>query len=104
MRFLSIIFVALSYSNLQLTTSIRSEIVSRFVKDLIENENTPIALTVKDCWNKYEKVSFSRTVSTSVQFISDARSLPVLRNNFSNKIWFIVDMNCTDSIVFLNQV
>lgn len=104
MRFLLELFVTLSFLSFQLTVSTRPEILSRFVNDLIHNENTPIVLTVKDCWNKYERVSFAKMVSTSIQFISNAKSLPILRNDFSNKIWFIVDMNCTDSVAFLNQV
>lgn len=98
------LFVAVSFLSFKQTTSIHLGAVSQLFNDFIENENTPIALSVKDCWKKNEKAVFMRTVLTSVQFMPNVSMLPVLRNDLSNKIYFIVDMNCSDSVDFLSQV
>lgn len=81
-----------------------SGITSKLVKDLIENEKVPIAITVKDCWSSGEKLMFATHVGVSIRFVRNVTLEKEPKNDFTNKLWFVIDMNCCDSIDFLRKV
>lgn len=104
MSFYLNLFLLPIFLNFQLAICTNPEFVAKFVTDFIEHEKIPIVLTMKDCWTKYQRISYLKMIPTSVQFISDVNSLPSVKNDYSNKMWFMVDMNCSDSVDFLKQV
>lgn len=73
----------------------RPKVLTKLVKELIENEKVSSTLWMESCWPKNDEIEFMKTISIPVQF---ARStvpsfdLPIDEN--INKQWFFIDMNC----------
>lgn len=87
------------------TSSHQIEIETKFINDLLLNENVPSIIVAKvSCWSKKEMISFSMSINFPVQFSYDdvVKNQPI--NEYSNKIWFLVDMKCEGSLKFVTMV
>lgn len=108
MKWSNRIILSLILFNFRLVVSFSSErieVTSKFIQDLIKNENFPIVLTVKQCWNMNERADFSTRIGASVDYISNVTELLAMpRNHFTHELWFLVDLNCTEGSSFLEEV
>lgn len=75
----------------------------KFVNDLLKNENISSVLSVRACWSNYDSVKFSKQVNVRVQYPPEHIE-NIDQSLDSNKIWIFVDMNCSDSFHFVNNV
>lgn len=85
----------------------KSEEIANLVKDVIENERMASILWMKNCWSKPDDLKFVKSISVPVQIVKASTmtiNLPADANNFANKQWFIVDMDCQNSSNFLSNV
>lgn len=81
-----------------------SSIQSQLITDLVTNEDVPVFLNIKLCWKKAEVIEFMKSSKFQMQFINFADRLNVSIDDSTNKIWFVVDMNCADGVDFVKNV
>lgn len=81
------------------------EVKTKFISDVISNENIPSTIVVKaSCWSNREIIVFSRAIKNSVQFSNDNVVMNEPFDEHSNKIWFFVDMRCEASLEYITMV
>lgn len=70
------------------------------INDIIYNEGTPAILNLKTCWTKVEKIIFISHSSVLTQFINSVN----VTSDKENSNWFVLDLECADSMQFLREV
>lgn len=95
-------FILISLLNLLAINSQKMDYISKLVTEIIEKEQTPSILWIKSCWSKIEEVNFAKTSSFSVQALgAGSINLPV--DEYMNKQWFFIDMNCERNANFFHK-
>lgn len=80
----------------------RPKVLTKLVKELIENEKVPSTLWIEDCWTKNDELNLIKTISIPIQFarsMAPSFDLPIDEN--INKQWFFIDMNCGERSINL---
>lgn len=75
-----------------------------FLNDFIENEQKPSILMIKTCWSQQKMLKFLRFSKSPVVFVSEANDIQYSTNDTTNKIWFIINMKCSENLKFIQQV
>lgn len=96
----------LSMSSLLIPVSpYKTDIKIKFVNDILANENVPSAIVVKATnWSKNEMVRFSKFIDSSVKVLQADGILNHSLDEYSNKIWFFIDMTSEGSREFVLTV
>lgn len=98
------IFIFLLFTSQGLSEGHKIKTVVRLINDLIRNEEIPAVLAAKTCYNQIDNIYFSKNSISPIEFIQGL-SIPEKRpDDFTNKLWFFIDADCTDSLRFLEQV
>lgn len=81
------------------------EVKTKFISDILSNENIPSTIVVKaSCWSNQEIIAFSRTIEFFIQFSNDNVVTNEPFDEHSNKIWFFIDMRCGGSLEYVTMV
>lgn len=81
------------------------EMKTKFISDVLSNENIPSTIVVKaSCWSNHEIIAFSRAIKNFVQFSKDNVVMNEPFDEHSNKIWFFVDIKCEGSLEYVTMV
>lgn len=100
-RFVTIII--LSY--LGISHAIKEiELTRQFLDDLIRNEAKSTVLIIQTCWTRQEKAEFLKQSNEFVQFLNYASDTNLSASDISNKIWFLIKINCNGSADYLEKV
>lgn len=75
--------------------------LAQFINDLIRNEEKPIVLNVQSCWTRDENAQFLQLAQMPLQFSTPSKRL---ERQISCSIWFVLQMNCKESLDILRQV
>lgn len=75
-----------------------------FLNDLMRNEHSPVNLNVIDCWTRSERLEMMRFSGAPIKYMTKNGSFDVPVDDFTNKLWFVVDMQCESSHTFLDKV
>lgn len=75
-----------------------------FLNDLVRNEFVPSVLNMKVCWTRQETTHLMKFMNSPIQFVTDSEKIALPLGDFTNKIWFIVDMRCNGSRKLLREV
>lgn len=103
-QFIVTLFVAVVIFSGQVFSE-RIEVKIKFLNDILRNENVPSAIVVKaSCWSKIEMFQFSKSMNFLVAFAYDDVVTNQPLDDYSNKIWFFVDMKCMDSVNYVAKV
>lgn len=88
------------------TASHRIEVKAKFLNDLLANENVPSAIVAKvSCWSKGDMVKFSKALSNVlIQYLKEDVVMHQPFDDYTNKVWFFVDMKCENSMEFVAMV
>lgn len=76
----------------------------KFINDFFSNEGEQNILIMKTCWSPERNLKFVRLSNSPIEFASDANTFRSNANHVLSKIWFIINMNCTDSLTYMQQV
>lgn len=89
-----------------LTASHRIEVKAKLLNDVLANENVPSVIVVKvSCWSKGELVKFSKALgNVLIQYLNDDVVMHQPLDDYTNKVWFFVDMKCEQSLEFISKV
>lgn len=78
----------------------RPKILTKFVKDLIENEKVPSTMWMKACWTKIDELNFIKSISIPIQIARPSATKIDLRiDENKNKQWFLIDVKCGEEAV-----
>ncbi|XP_031617481.1 ionotropic receptor 75a-like [Contarinia nasturtii] len=99
---LRILFILIiSYTTI---TSHRLDEVSKLVQDVIENEGVASVILAKTCWPKLDEFNLVKDSSFPIQIIKSNSSIEKSFADNTNKQWFFVDANCSDTSEFLSII
>lgn len=73
---------------------VNSHPLVQFINDVIENEQVPTMLQVKQCWTKQETVNFMRSQTHPIEFLGDENRVNISIDHFTNNILFVIDLLC----------
>lgn len=76
----------------------------QFLDDLLENEQKSNVLNFRSCWSRQDNAKFIQLSNEPIQIFSDLKTLNLTVHDVSNKIWFVINMNCNGSFEFLDKV
>lgn len=98
------IILIISFVKFSLVQTHRSELISKLVKDIIENERVPSILYEKTCWFKNEEVNFAKSLRIPVQIVNSITPINLKLDENTNKQWIFVDMKCDQGFQILSTV
>lgn len=99
-----IIIVFLLFSVQQSFCFSRGEVVGKLLHDILRGERSPAILSARICWTKSEQIAFVKELPYMIQFIETSAHLSHINADQTNKIYYFVDMNCSDSQPFIVSV
>lgn len=88
------------------TSSHRIEVKAKLLNEVLANENVPSTIVAKvSCWSKEEMVKFSMAlINVLIQYLNDDVVKYQPLDDYTNKVWFFVDMKCDKSMEFIKMV
>lgn len=84
----------------------RPKVLTKLVKELIENEKVHSTLWAETCWTKLDDFNFIKSFSIPIQIARyTAPTIDLPTDEHINKQWFFIDMNCGErSINLLSNI
>lgn len=82
----------------------RGELIGRLVCDILSNERSPAVISAKVCSSRNEQIAFVKELPFMIQFVHTSDNLRPADADQINKIYFFVDMTCSDSRSFLASI
>lgn len=79
--------------------------LTKLVKNLIENEQVPSILWANICWNKMDKIYLEKNILVPVLYAEQfGTSIDFPYDDHTNKQWFFIDMACKENSYFLSNI
>lgn len=82
----------------------RAEVLSKLIKDIIDNEQIASTLSVKSCWSKFDEFNFVKNIPVPIQNINSFATFNLSTDKYANTQWFFIDMNCKECSNDLSNV
>lgn len=79
-------------------------LIFKLISDIIRNENVPSHLSAFTCWSNIQRFQFVKNFDHPVQISSQFEINPRVSDDFTNKLWYFIDMRCERSVQFLHQI
>lgn len=82
----------------------RIEIVSNLIRDVLDNDDKHSSIWMKNCWPKIETLKFLKSTNRSYMLLQNPIESDVAWDEYQRRyhnVWFVVDVNCVESIQFL---
>lgn len=95
-----LIFVLLSSHSL----AVKVEEISELVQNLLESESVPTGLSAITCWSNSNKLHFLKASQIPIRFSSQSETHPRHLDEKTNNLWNFIDMRCSGSYQFLNNL
>lgn len=77
---------------------------AKFLNDLIKNEKRPSVLNIRSCWIQSENIRLAQLVNVPIQFYNEMEVVNLNASDVTNKMWFVIKMDCSQSLEFLKKV
>lgn len=76
----------------------------KLINELLQNEDRPTLLNIHSCWTHDEKSQALQFSNAQISFLPFTHIVNVSQEDLLNKLWFVVNMNCSGCWHFLRQV
>lgn len=105
---LVVVLIVVAIANFPLVVSADSykfNELSKLVKKIIENEETPSVLWIKTCWSKSDEIVFIKSTVSLVQIVDSSAQINLsFEDEAVSAQWFFVDISCEQNSDFLMNV
>jgi hypothetical protein len=80
------------------------DLTAKFLNALIQNEKIPTVLNIRSCYSQRENIRLSQLIDVPIQLNNHLETVNLTVGDSTNKIWFIIKMDCSRSLDFLQKV